>query len=555
MAIVAGTPGHFYAIVGSSVGSGLTYGGVTLGVGTDVSILAQGVLDGTGRASRAIAPPFQGTALDRYYVQAVTSPSSTFLPLAASPRIVLRNGDLVVGLAGPPGPIGPQGATGPAGPPGPTGATGAAGAQGTPGPAGPAGPQGPQGVDGREGAVGPTGPQGPTGVQGPAGIVSVNRTGAFDLENSHGFVAGGTFDRGSLGATGAGTRLVWYPAKGAFRAGHVNGGHWDEGAIGAFSTSFGHDTTAAGSHSTSIGWNTTAGSEATIAMGYSTQAIGYHSLAIGDSSISSGMWSVAIGSSLTASGENSLALGISSTASAFNSRVVGANSTAAGLNSTVIGSQSTASANSAMALGSRLTASGLHSTAMGVLASTNGFTGAFVYGDHSTIDEESNVAVQAIAANEFAVRAAGGFRFRTSADLTTGCNLPAGSGTFACTSSRSTKHRIQAIDGDDLLGRIRTIPVHTWSYIAEPGQVRHAGPFAEDFHAAFGLGDSSAAIGLQDIDGVTFAAVQALEARTRAADEEITALRAELAALRAEAAARQADLAALRAAVAALTRR
>jgi hypothetical protein len=367
--------------------------------------------------------------------------------------------------------------------------------------------------------------------------VAVNRTGAFDLENSHGFVAAGQIGRGSLGATGAGTRLVWYPAKAAFRAGHVNGGHWDEGAIGDGSTGLGVDTTASGLFSISIGRNTTAGAEGSLAMGWGTQAIGHHSLAIGDSSMSSGMRSVAIGPSLTASGEGSLALGFNSTASGFNSRVVGAHSIAAGLHSTVIGSQSTASAHSAMALGSQLAASGQHSTAMGVLADTNGFTGAFVYGDHSTIDLEAPVAVQAIAANEFAVRAAGGFRFRTSADLSTGCNLPAGSGTFVCTSSRTAKRRFEAVDGESLLTRLRAVPVNTWEYVQEAGQVRHLGPFAEDFHAAFALGDSNTGIGLQDIDGVTFAAVQALEARTRRLDEENSALRAELASLRAAVAA------------------
>jgi hypothetical protein len=165
---------------------------------------------------------------------------------------------------------------------------------------------------------------------------------------------------------------------------------------------------------------------------------------------------------------------------------------------------------------------------------TNGFTGAFVYGDHSTIDIESPVAVQAIAANEFAVRAAGGFRFRTSPDLSTGCNLPSGSGTFSCTSSRSAKTRFAPVDGDDLLVRLRSVPVNSWSYIGEAGGVRHLGPFAEDFRAAFGLGVDDRSIGLQDIDGVNFAAVQALEARTAAARSDIAVLREENAALRAE---------------------
>src|SRR5688572_30017583 len=80
-AIVAGPPGHHYAVIGSAVGSGVSFGGIPLSVGTDVIVLAQGVLDATGQAAPVITPPFQGTVLDRYYLQAATSPSPTFLPL------------------------------------------------------------------------------------------------------------------------------------------------------------------------------------------------------------------------------------------------------------------------------------------------------------------------------------------------------------------------------------------------------------------------------------------------------------------------------------------
>ncbi len=39
-------------------------------------------------------------------------------------------------------------------------------------------------------------------------------------------------------------------------------------------------------------------------------------------------------------------------------------------------------------------------------------------------------------------------------------------------------------------------------------EVRHVGPMAQDFHAAFGLGDSDKSIGMQDIEGVALAAIQ-----------------------------------------------
>ncbi|MGE0811742.1 MAG: hypothetical protein AB7O28_15880 [Vicinamibacterales bacterium] len=127
-ATVLGPPGDFFVLIGSSVNAGLTYGGVPLGVGLDVTILAQGVLDPSGQASTTVVPPFTGSVLDRYYLQAITSSSPSFLPPHPSAPRAVRNADLLAGVTGAPGPPGPQG------PPGPAGATG------------PAGPRGPSGV-------------------------------------------------------------------------------------------------------------------------------------------------------------------------------------------------------------------------------------------------------------------------------------------------------------------------------------------------------------------------------------------------------------------------
>jgi hypothetical protein len=183
-----------------------------------------------------------------------------------------------------------------------------------------------------------------------------------------------------------------------------------------------------------------------------------------------------------------------------------------------------------MALGERVTASGSNSTAIGFNASTNGQEGSFVYGDHTFAG-----VVEATSPNQFVVRAAGGFNFRTSNDLSTGCNLPAGSGSWDCTSSVVLKTDFEPVDGEAVLAHVRALPVQRWSYKTEPG-VRHLGTFAEDFHRAFGLGTSETAIGLLDMDGVNLAAAQALERRTRdllarlaEQDLEIRLLRSQLA--------------------------
>ena len=150
-ATVTGPPGQFFAVTGSATNAGFSYGGVPLPMGPDVIVLHVGVLDGTGQATVPVTPPFIGTVLDRYYLMAAWSTNSSFLPPNPSSSIVVRNGDLVGSVVGPPGPVGPQGPVGPTGPTGPIGLTGAAG---------PVGPMG------STGAVGPQGLQGPPGVSG-----------------------------------------------------------------------------------------------------------------------------------------------------------------------------------------------------------------------------------------------------------------------------------------------------------------------------------------------------------------------------------------------------
>jgi hypothetical protein len=194
-----------------------------------------------------------------------------------------------------------------------------------------------------------------------------------------------------------------------------------------------------------------------------------------------------------------------------------------------LGQNNWSDGDAAVAIGYHSTADADYSMAFGYRASTNGHTGAKVFADASTTD-----SIEAVANNEFAARAAGGYRFRTNATLTTGCNLPAGSGVFSCASSRTLKDHFVAVDGEDLLSRMRTVPVNTWSYTAEGAQVKHLGPFAEDFRAAFGLGVDNISIGLLDIDGVNFAAARALEARTTAQAEQIRTLQTENASLRSD---------------------
>lgn len=90
---VSGTAGQNYAVIASAVGAGFSYGGVALAVGPDVQIISQGVIGGTGSVAIGFTPPFLGTALDRYYVQAVTATNASFVPPVPSEGLILHNAE------------------------------------------------------------------------------------------------------------------------------------------------------------------------------------------------------------------------------------------------------------------------------------------------------------------------------------------------------------------------------------------------------------------------------------------------------------------------------
>ena len=75
------------------------------------------------------------------------------------------------------------------------------------------------------------------------------------------------------------------------------------------------------------------------------------------------------------------------------------------------------------------------------------------------------------------------------------------------------------------------MPIREWNYKAQDAAVRHVGPTAQDFHAAFGLGEDPLRISTIDADGIALAAVQALEARMRALADDGRRLRESLATL------------------------
>lgn len=141
--------------------------------------------------------------------------------------------------------------------------------------------------------------------------------------------------------------------------------------------------------------------------------------------------------------------------------------------------------------------------------------------------------------NQFLVRAGGGVWFGTHGavslpaarfiNTSTGAYLSSG-GAWTNSSSRSLKTDFVPADPIAVLDKVLALPMQSWRYLAESG-TRHLGPVAEDFHAAFGLGDSDAAIGTVDADGVALTAIQGLN---RKLEDENARLRADISALRDE---------------------
>jgi hypothetical protein len=95
-------------------------------------------------------------------------------------------------------------------------------------------------------------------------------------------------------------------------------------------------------------------------------------------------------------------------------------------------------------------------------------------------------------------------------------------------SDRAAKQDFDSVDTQDVLNRLVVLPVESWSYKAEGGDVRHIGPMAQDFAKAFGLGSSDKTIAMVDANGVAIAAVQALHSMILQRDEQIQQLQNEL---------------------------
>jgi hypothetical protein len=110
-----------------------------------------------------------------------------------------------------------------------------------------------------------------------------------------------------------------------------------------------------------------------------------------------------------------------------------------------------------------------------------------------------------------------------------GSRLAARSGSWVTFSDRNAKQDILAVDELKVLERVLQIPISTWRYKTEESKALHMGPMAQDFHGAFGLGDSDRNIATVDSDGLALAAIQGLNKKLERKNAELELRIAQLA--------------------------
>ncbi len=151
---------------------------------------------------------------------------------------------------------------------------------------------------------------------------------------------------------GAGVRMLWYPAKGAFREGGVDGTQWDECEIGLGSVAMGYNSRASGLCSVALGQNADVGADNAVGIGDTTHSYGLNSQAFGTYVVSWGYASTVIGFDSSATGDSSVAIGYFATATGRCSMSFGNVTTASGEFGMAMGSNTLADSYSSFTVGS-----------------------------------------------------------------------------------------------------------------------------------------------------------------------------------------------------------
>ena len=299
----------------------------------------------------------------------------------------------------------------------------------------------------------------------------------------------------------------------------VSGGYGNTASFDYATVGGGYDNTASGGGATVGGgyYNTANGDSAAVGGGFNNATSGHYATISGgyDNEASDYYATVAGGHYNTASSDSATVGGGYYNTASYDYATVGGGygNTASGYYATVPG-------------GAGNIASGDYSFAAGTYAQADD-EGAFVWAD-STV---ANIFAPGV--DTFSVRASGGVWFGTDSspsipagrfiNTSTGGYLSTG-GAWTDSSDRARKENFAPVDGQEVLARLADVPITTWNYRAQDASVRHIGPTAQDFYAAFGLGEDERHIAALDANGVALAAIQELYAQNQSQGAQIEAL-------------------------------
>jgi hypothetical protein len=278
-------------------------------------------------------------------------------------------------------------------------------------------------------------------------------------------------------------------------------------ASGQYTVVSGGQANTAGSTQAGVSFSTIAGGWSNRALSsYATVSGGAGNNAGTYGSIGGGQWNIARGSQSTVAG--------------------GANNTCDGVSSTIGGGyyNVATSVGSTVCGGISNVANGPYSfIAGGIANSATNYAFAAGYGARATNQGafvwSSQVMTLSTNSYSFTVRAPGGVRFMTSTK-NVGAILAPNATAWSVLSDKNIKDNFKPIDEKKILRQLKQMPVTAWNYKFDPKR-QYIGPTAQDFKAAFGLGNDDKSINSLDASGVTLAAVKGM-------GQEVDELRSEL---------------------------
>lgn len=258
-------------------------------------------------------------------------------------------------------------------------------------------------------------------TSGLVGIGITNPTAKLEVTNGAIMASGTT---GATPGSGAGTRLMWIPAKAAFRAGGITGSQWDNANVGTYSQAFGINNTASGYGSAAFGDNNTAttsysfvvglnnsvtSSEGGFAFGVGNKMTGYYAGAMGNSNVVTSNYSYAFGNSNNTYSDASIAIGSNNTVRGYTAVALGYGNSTAAQSAVAVGESNQANGNYSFVAGqgSRVDSVGGASIGVGHYITGNYALGLGsemdISGHYSVAIGIDGVARTLSAANTFAV--------------------------------------------------------------------------------------------------------------------------------------------------------